>query len=206
MFFYVSMTSISNWQGFCRFVREQNTMNMSTKEKEIQEELKEESTQNDTSENQEQEIEAELSEVELLTKERNEIKDQHLRLFADFENFKKRTSKERIELFSSANQELMSAMLPVLDDFQRALNNMESEEEKEGISLIYNKVLSTLKSKGLKPMASTKGETFNSDTMEAITRIPAPSDDLKGKVIEEIEAGYELGSKIIRYARVVVGE
>lgn len=133
-------------------------------------------------------------------------KDQKLRLYADFENHRKRTAKERIELFGSANQELMSALLPVVDDFKRALENMDGGESKEGIRLIFNKFENTLKQKGLKPMESTIGKAFDVDTMEAITRIPAPSEDMKGKVIDEIEQGFELGNKIIRYARVVVGE
>lgn len=133
-------------------------------------------------------------------------KDQKLRLYADFENHRKRTAKERVELFGSANQELMSALLPILDDFKRGLDNLKDEESKEGITLIYNKFENTLKQKGLKPMESSVGKEFNVDTMEAITRIPAPSEDLKGKVVDEIEQGFHLGNKILRYARVVVGE
>lgn len=133
-------------------------------------------------------------------------KDQKLRLYADFENHRKRTAKERVELFGSANQELMSALLPVLDDFKRALENVQGSEAEDGIRLIFNKFENTLKQKGLKPMESTIGKAFDVDTMEAITRIPAPSEELKGKVVDEIEQGFELGNKIIRYARVVVGE
>jgi len=133
-------------------------------------------------------------------------KDQKLRLYADFENHRKRTAKEKVELFGSANQELMSALLPVVDDFKRALQNTEDEAAREGINLIFSKFENTLKQKGLKPMESTVGKDFDVDTMEAITRIPAPSDDLKGKVVDEIEQGFHLGNKILRYARVVVGE
>lgn len=161
------------------------------------------STENST----ESEEEApELSNEEKMTKEIEELKNQNLRIYAEFENYKKRTSKERIELFGTANQELMSALLPVIDDLQRALKNLEGKDGKDGVQLIYNKMENTLKNKGLKPMASSIGETFNVDTMEAITRIPAPSKKLKGKVVDEIEPGYELGSKILRYAKVVVGE
>lgn len=142
---------------------------------------------------------------EALETQVQELKDKHLRLFAEFENFKKRTAKERIELMDSAHQDLMSALLPVMDDFQRALDNMEGEAA-EGVRLIYNKLENTLKQKGLQPMESAKGKDFDLDTMEAITRIPAPEDDLKGKVVDEIEQGYYLGKKIIRYAKVVVGE
>jgi len=133
-------------------------------------------------------------------------KDQKLRLYADFENHRKRTAKERVELFGSANQELMSALLPIVDDFNRALKNVENSEAEEGIRLIYHKFENVLQSKGLKPMENTTGQDFNVDTMEAITRIPAPSPEQKGKVVDQIEQGFFLGNKIIRYARVVVGE
>lgn len=148
----------------------------------------------------------EVSIEEKLQKEIEELKNQNLRIYAEFENYKKRTSKERIELFGTANQELMSALLPVMDDFTRALKNLEGTETKDGVQLIFNKLESTLKNKGLKPMESSIGKAFDLDTMEAITRIPAPDKKLKGKVVDEIEAGYELGSKILRYAKVVVGE
>ena len=151
----------------------------------------------------EEQLQARIAELE---EELKAEKDQKLRLYADFENHRKRTAKERVELFGSANQELMSALLPIIDDFKRALSNLKNEEDQEGISLIFNKFENTLKQKGLKPMKSTIGKEFNVDTMEAITRIPAPSEDMKGKVVDEIEQGFHLGTKIIRYARVVVGE
>lgn len=161
-------------------------------------------TQNEAeSEEQEQGPEAE---IERLKAALEAEKDQKLRLYADFENHRKRTAKERIELFGSANQELMSALLPVVDDFKRALSNIEDEKVAEGIQLVFNKFENTLKQKGLKPMEDTRGKDFDVDTMEAITRIPAPSEGLKGKVVDEIEQGFYLGNKIIRYARVVVGE
>lgn len=149
--------------------------------------------------------EAERSELDQVKEELAKMKDQHLRLFADFENFKKRTAKERVEMYGSANMELMSALLPVLDDFKRALKNMP-EDQQEGVNLIFNKFESTLKQKGLKPMEDTTGKEFDVDTMEAVTRIPAPDKKLKGKVVDELEQGFYLGTKIIRYARVVVGE
>jgi molecular chaperone GrpE len=169
------------------------------------------STQAEENENQEQpeetagEAEEPANEVEQLQEEVSKLKNQHLRLFADFENYKKRTSKERVELFGTANMELMSALLPVLDDFKRALKNTEGEEQ-EGVKLIANKFKGILKQKGLKPMEDTTGKEFDVDTMEAVTRIPAPDKKLKGKVVDEIEQGFYLGTKIIRYARVVVGE
>lgn len=147
----------------------------------------------------------EISEVDALKQEVSALKDQHLRLYAEFENHRKRTAKERLELFGTANQELMGAMLPIMDDFERALKNLKSEAA-EGVQLIYSKFESTLKNKGLKPMDDTTGESFDVETMEAITRIPAPSKKLKGKVVDQLEKGYRLGNKIIRYAKVVVGE
>ena len=175
-------------------------------QEEAQEQVEEtvnEANTDSTEEAQEASIEDKIAQLEeALAAE----KDQKLRLYADFENHRKRTAKERVELFGSANQELMSALLPVLDDFKRALENVQGSEAEDGIRLIFNKFENTLKQKGLKPMESTIGKAFDVDTMEAITRIPAPSEDLKGKVVDEIEQGFELGNKIIRYARVVVGE
>lgn len=133
------------------------------------------------------------------------LKDKNLRLFAEFENHRKRTAKERLELFSTANQELMISLLPVLDDFERALNNLDGEAA-EGVRLIYNKFENTLKGKGLKAMENTIEKDFDVESMEAITRIPAPDEKLKGKVVDQVEKGYLLGTKIIRYAKVVIGE
>ncbi|RZP04327.1 MAG: nucleotide exchange factor GrpE [Flavobacteriales bacterium] len=136
-------------------------------------------------------------------------KDKNLRLFAEFENFRKRTSKERIELFSTASESVMSSLLPVLDDFDRALQEIEKSDESghlKGILLISNKLRETLKIKGLKPVGTEKGDVFNADIHEAITQIPAPTDDLKGKVIDIIEKGYLLGDKIIRFPKVVIGQ
>lgn len=135
-------------------------------------------------------------------------KDQNLRLYAEFENYKRRNAKERLELMSSANIETMQALLPVVDDFERALKNIEKNDENaplfEGVELIYNKLTETLKQKGLKAMESSVGQTFDVETMEAITRIPVPDKAQDGKVIDEVERGYYLGTKVLRYARVVV--
>lgn len=141
-----------------------------------------------------------------LEEEINKLKEQHLRLYADFENYKKRTSRERLELYSSANREMMEALLPILDDFNRALPNIEDEKAREGVDLIFNKLTHLLKQKGLKPMESAVGKDFDVETMEAITKVPAPEDAQKGKVVDEVEPGYFLGDKIIRYAKVVIGE
>jgi molecular chaperone GrpE len=137
-------------------------------------------------------------------------KDRYLRLFAEFENYKKRTTKERIELFKSANQELMTVLLPILDDFERALTHIdddkEAEELRKGVLLIYQKLLKTLEQKGLVAIEVKQGDDFDADTHEAITQIPAPSDDLKGKIIDCVEKGYKLGEKIIRHPKVVVAQ
>jgi molecular chaperone GrpE len=136
-------------------------------------------------------------------------KEKFLRLFAEFENYKKRTSRERIELFSTASQELMTSLLPVLDDFDRAnqeiIKNSDDEIYK-GVSLIQNKLFDTLKSKGLKIVEVNKGDSFDADDHEAVTQIAAPSEDLKGKIIDVIEKGYKLGDKVIRYPKVVIGK
>ncbi len=155
---------------------------------------------------EENQAEEQKNDADLLNEEIQKLKDQNLRLYAEFENYKKRTAKERIELFGTANQELMSALLPVLDDFSRALKSLEGTENEEGVQLIFHKLENTLKNKGLKPMEESHGKEFDVDTMEAITRIPAPAEDQKGKVIDEVERGYYLGNKILRYAKVVVGE
>jgi molecular chaperone GrpE len=140
--------------------------------------------------------------------ELKEKDDKYLRLYAEFENYKRRTTTERIELFKTAGQEIMLAMIPVLDDFERALKAMETASDvtsvKEGIELVSHKFKNTLVSKGLKPMESI-GQPFNADLHEAITNIPAPTEDMKDKVIDEVEKGYYLGDKVIRYAKVVVG-
>ncbi|WP_026999855.1 nucleotide exchange factor GrpE [Eisenibacter elegans] len=138
-----------------------------------------------------------------------ETKDKYLRLYADFENFRRRTSKERLELINSASQDLIQALLPVVDDFERAQKSIGDAPEtlaiREGIDLIYNKLIRVLESKGLKAMESSVGKPFDSETQEAITQIPAPQDELKGKVVDELEKGYLLNEKVIRYAKVVVG-
>ncbi len=148
-------------------------------------------------------IEAQLQED--LAKE----KDKFLRLFAEFENFKKRTAKERMDLFKTANQEVLQVMLPVLDDFDRAMVQISKTEDEvllKGVELIHEKLKTTLASKGLEQVEVRKGDTFNADYAEAITQIPAPSDDLKGKIVDVVEKGYKLGDKIIRFPRVVIGQ
>lgn len=137
----------------------------------------------------------------------NELNDKHLRLFSEFDNFRKRTMREKSDLIKSASGELIKEMLPLLDDMDRALKVVpqEQKEAREGIRLIYEKFLGILKRKGLEEMDSM-GTEFNTDYHEAITQIPAPSDDMKGKVMDVVEKGYFLQGKVLRYAKVVVGK
>jgi molecular chaperone GrpE len=138
----------------------------------------------------------------------DELNDKYLRLYSEFDNFRKRTAKEKIELIQSASENAFKIMLPIVDDFDRAIkSNSDITDAKvisDGVNLIYNKFKSTLSQKGLEEMKAI-GEPFNTDLHEAITNVPAPSEDLKGKVIEELEKGYMLNGKVIRFAKVVIG-
>jgi molecular chaperone GrpE len=168
-----------------------------------------ESNQDSTSEFNEAEGEetAETS-LEKLEKAVASEQDKFLRLFAEFENYKKRTSKERMDLFKTANQEVIIAMLPVVDDFERAMKELSKEQDSElykGVSLIQNKFIGVLKNKGLEEVVVSAGDTFDSEMHDAITQIPAPDKKMKGKVIDVIEKGFQLGDKIIRHPKVVVG-
>ncbi|KQS35834.1 nucleotide exchange factor GrpE [Pedobacter sp. Leaf194] len=145
---------------------------------------------------------------EKLQGEVQQLNDKYLRLYAEFDNYKRRTQKERVELLQTAGKDVIVSLLPVLDDFDRALKAMETAADvtpvKEGILLVSTKLKNTLAQKGLKDVESINKE-FNTDFHEAITNIPAPSDDLKGKVIDEVEKGYTLNDNVIRFAKVVVG-
>ncbi|WP_163408461.1 nucleotide exchange factor GrpE [Flavobacterium ajazii] len=183
-----------------------NKSNMTTENTEFDQELDDATIE--TNANGEQLIVEELSVEEQLAQDLAKEKDKFLRLFAEFENYKKRTSKERLDLFKTANQEVLLAMLPVLDDFDRAaveINKSDDENLKKGVELIHEKFKNTLVGKGLEQVEIQAGDAFNADVAEAITQIPAPSDDLKGKVVDVIEKGYKLGDKIIRFPKVVVG-
>ncbi|MDY3529587.1 nucleotide exchange factor GrpE [Riemerella anatipestifer] len=138
-----------------------------------------------------------------------EEKDRYIRLYAEFENYKKRTSKERMEFFQYANQDMMVSMLAILDDFERALKEIAKtgkEEALKGVELIYQKFKNKLVEKGLKPIEVNAGDDFNVDFHEAITQIPAPTEDLKGKIVDVIESGYMLHDRVIRFTKVVTGQ
>ena len=149
------------------------------------------------------------TELEKVKAELDEAKDKYLRLVAEFDNFRRRNAKERIELVQTAGKEIVQSLLVVLDDTDRAAKQMESSEDlvqiKEGVALVFNKLRVTLQSKGLKKMESIN-QPFDADLHEAITEIPAPNEEMKGKVIDEIEPGYYLNDKLIRYAKVIVGK
>jgi len=181
---------------------------MSTEENIKEEEINNIEAETQVEENQE--VIEEVVEVVLTPEELMQVeKDKYLRLFAEFENYKKRTTKERIELFRTAGQDLMTSMLPIVDDFDRGLSEIKKAKDKEllkGMQLINDKLKKTLEQKGLTVMEVRAGDPFNADIHEAITQIPAPTEKLKGKVIDCIESGYKLGEKIIRYPKVVIGQ
>ena len=174
--------------------------------KELQEEnlnTTEQETQQ-TEENVAENVTKEPTTEELLAEE----KDRYIRLYAEFENYKKRTLKEKMEFAQYANTEMMISMLAVLDDFERAIKEIAkngNEADLKGIELIYQKFKNKLIEKGLKPLEVNAGDDFNVDFHEAITQIPAPSEDLKGKIVDVIETGYQLHDRVIRFAKVVTG-
>ncbi len=185
-------------------------MSDKNKTEEVNETIPDEQAVNDTgkeqeevpTEKEEQSVEEQLQDA--LAKE----KDKFLRLFAEFENYKKRTSKERMDLFKTAGQEVIVSLLPVLDDFERALKELSKSEDKEmfkGVELINGKFRDTLKSKGMEEMDVKQGDAFDAEIHDAITQIPAPDKKLKGKIVDVVERGYKLGDKIIRHPKVVVG-
>ena len=150
----------------------------------------------------------EISNEDRLENELGKEKDKFLRLFAEFENYKKRTSKERMDLFKTAGQEVIVSLLPVMDDFERALKELSKSSENElftGVELIHNKFKETLKTKGLEEVEAKEGDNFDAEIHDAITQIPAPNKKLVGKIIDVVEKGYRLGDKIIRHPKVVVG-
>ncbi len=177
----------------------------------VLEETANEADQNETEESNEVVVEAgedKLSAEDKLKAEAAEWQNKHLRLYAEFDNFKRRTSKERLELLQIAGKDVIVDLLPVLDDFERALKSIETapdiEAIKEGVKLVHHKLKNILVQKGLKEMESV-GTEFNADVHEGITNIPAPSADMKGKVLDELEKGYYLNDKVIRFAKVIIG-
>ncbi|HLV50571.1 MAG TPA: nucleotide exchange factor GrpE [Flavobacterium sp.] len=171
-------------------------------QEQIYEEREETNEQSEVTENEE--VNGNIDLEEQLANE----KDRNLRLFAEFENFRKRTARERLELFSTANEEVMKVLLPVLDDFDRAIAQMETlgaSEHLTGFNLISQKLRDNLSSKGLAVVEINKGDVFDADNSEAVTQIPA-GDEMKGKVVDVIEKGYKLGEKVIRFPKVVIGQ
>ena len=177
--------------------------NEELKDKDIQQNTEQEVNTDQISESSEG-----LTDNQMLEEQLANEKDKFLRLFAEFENFRKRTARERVELFSTANEDLMKTILPVLDDFDRAIAQMETLGESEhltGFNLISSKLRDNLSAKGLTLVDVNKGDVFNADNAEAVTNIPA-GDDFKGKIVDVIEKGYKLGDKIIRFPKVVIGQ
>jgi len=190
-----------------------NFLNRKNKQKNMSEELNNNTEQEElaTDKNTEDNTSENNLEVQIgsLQKQIEEQKDKFLRLYADFDNYKKRTAKERSELILTAGKDIMTAMLPVSDDMDRAIKYMNESEDlttiKEGLNLVYAKFKNILEQNGLKSIPSI-GEIFDVEKHEAITEIPAPNDEMKGKVVDEVEKGYYLNGKLIRYAKVVVGK
>jgi molecular chaperone GrpE len=179
---------------------------MMSEENKEQEEIVENTTEETTqkSENDTVEPQEPTAEEKII-----ELNDKYLRLYSEFDNYRKRTSKERIELFKTAGQDIMTDLVPIMDDFERALQNMDKKGDvktiRQGVDLVFNKFKSTLESKGLKSFKSID-QDFDPEIHEAITRIPAPNKKQIGKVVDEVEKGYMLNDKVIRYAKVVVGQ
>lgn len=154
--------------------------------------------------------EPELTDIEKKDLEIQSLNDKYLRLYSEFDNFRRRTQKEKLELYKTAGEDVFKALLPVMDDFERAKKSMEDSQDydslKVGVDLIYNKLLNVFKSNGVEPMTDVIGKEFDSEIHEAITQIPAPDKKLKGKVVDVVEQGYTLKEKVIRFAKVVVGK
>ncbi|MBX2817056.1 MAG: nucleotide exchange factor GrpE [Saprospiraceae bacterium] len=183
---------------------------MAKKKVEKKEETKQdEATENGASETQVKEAAEAATEGKSTEDELAELKDKYVRLFAEFDNYKKRTNRERLDLIRNAGEDLISKLLPVLDDFDRAKKTADDPSNEEtfsdGVKLVYNKLYQILEGRGLEAMDPDEMD-FDPELHEAITKIPAPSEDLKGKIIDHIEKGYYLNDKIIRHARVVIGE
>jgi molecular chaperone GrpE len=154
-------------------------------------------------------LEEQLDPLEELQAENAELKDKYIRLYAEFDTFRRRMMKEKLELINTAAQDTMAALLPVLDDFDRAKKSADQEDSveqfSEGVTLVYQKLYNVLRQLGLEPM-DTHGQPFDPEYHEAIAEIPAPTEELKGKILDTIANGYQLRGKIIRHAKVVIGK
>ena len=176
--------------------------------KDLQEEQNISQEENTHVEDQNTENTENLTEELPLEEQLAQQKDQYIRLYAEFENYKRRTQKEKLDFAQYANRNIMTSMLTILDDFERALKEISKSGDSEnlkGVELIYNKFKNALIEKGLKSVEGKAGDDFNVDFHEAITQIPAPSDELKGKIVDVVETGYQLHDKVIRFAKVVIG-
>lgn len=182
---------------------------MTNEEKDLMEDQNEQDQQEERLDQEEELLEESFNEIEQLQNQLAEQKDKYLRLFADFDNYKKRTAKERLDLLNTAGKDIILSIIPVVDDFERAIavaeNAKDASSVKEGMLLIKNKMFNILEQRGLKAM-DTVGQVFDPEKHEAITEIPAPNEEMKGKVIDQVEKGYFMNDKIIRYAKVVVGK
>ncbi|MBX2958730.1 MAG: nucleotide exchange factor GrpE [Flavobacteriales bacterium] len=183
---------------------------MSTKDK-VEDNEKENLNEDVIADNNEETTENLTEEKELTEEEKAQIEsDRYLRLYSEFENFRKRTQKEKIDFYKTASEDVLKALLPIIDDFERAQKANQTIDDikaiKEGFTLIHDKLLKTLKQKGLEEIPSSIGEKLDIEKHEAITQIPAPTEEQKGKIIDEVEKGYLLNGKVIRYTKVVVGQ
>lgn len=183
-------------------------VNSATKEMDEQENVTTENVSSSESSTSTEES-TNVSEIEKLQLEVADAKDKYIRLYSEFENFRRRTAKEKLELIKTASEDVLKEIIPVVDDFERAFKASESENNaanvREGNLLVFNKLVKVLEGKGLQVMTDIIGKPFDADTQEAITQIPAPTEDMKGKVIDVLEKGYTLGDKVVRYAKVVIG-
>lgn len=191
-------------------MEENKTQQNAEQEVEKQEEIAaEEQNQEQPEEKTETPEEEEVDELSKLQAELSESKDKYLRLYSEFDNYRRRTSKERLELIKTAGEDIITSLLPVIDDFERAQKSLDEKADVkavlEGIDLIYNKFYKALEAKGVKSIDIKQGADFDPEIQEAITQIPAPSEKLKGKVVDVIEKGYYLEEKVIRFAKVVTG-
>ena len=188
---------------------EDSTREASEEKEEHGEEISSETEVTDEEVEEKEELDTEEDVIEKLKGEVQEAKDKYLRLYSEFENFRRRNAKERLELIKTANEELMTALLPVMDDFERAHKALEESEDhkasQEGFDLIYNKFRNILSQKGLKPMKDKAGSEFNTDHHDAISQMPVEKKKMKGKIIDVVEKGYYLDEKVIRFAKVVIG-